>query len=144
MVILCCGLFVLDLAFVVILRYSLFVYVCLCYGCPIGQAIIFCSFSLHDVWSSRGLVHYIPGIHFRGLLPPNRILPSAKFTLHPTLAFCYIGSVTAQHSSSGRVAITMGIGPHSSCVRFSLFSTKLSDWLGKNVCKMTYYCVEWP
>jgi len=26
-------------------------------------------------------------IHFRGLLPPNRILPPAKFTLHPTLVF---------------------------------------------------------
>jgi len=41
-------------------------------------------------------------IHFRGLLPPDRILPSAKFTLHAILAFSYIGSVTARHSSSGR------------------------------------------
>ena len=40
-------------------------------------------------------------IHFRGLLPPNRILPGAKFTLRPSLAFSYIGSVTARHSSSG-------------------------------------------
>jgi len=40
-------------------------------------------------------------IFFRGLLPPNRILPRAKFTLRPSLAF-YIGSVTARHSSSGR------------------------------------------
>jgi len=39
---------------------------------------------------------------FLGLLPPNRILPAAKFTLRPTLAFSYIGSVTARHSSSGR------------------------------------------
>jgi len=56
--------------------------------------------TLHDVWPSPGLVHYY--IHFRGLLPPDRILSGAKFTLRPSLAFSYIGSVTAQHSSSGR------------------------------------------
>jgi len=41
-------------------------------------------------------------IHFWGLLPPNGILPAAKFTLRPSLALSYIGSVTARHSSSGR------------------------------------------
>ena len=40
-------------------------------------------------------------IHFWGLLPPNGILPGAKFTLHPSLAFSYIGSITARHSRSG-------------------------------------------
>jgi len=40
--------------------------------------------------------------HFRGLLSPDGILPGAKFTLRPSLAFSYIGSVTARHSSSGR------------------------------------------
>ena len=39
---------------------------------------------------------------FWGLLPPNGILPAAKFTLRPSLAVSYIGSVTARHSSSGR------------------------------------------
>jgi len=29
-------------------------------------------------------------------------LPCSKFTLHPSLAFSYIGSVTAQHSCNGR------------------------------------------
>jgi len=64
-------------------------------------------------------------IHFRGLLPPDGILPGAKFTLRPSLAFSYIGSVTARHFSSGRLsqrappifgwaAITLGIDPHSS------------------------------
>ena len=69
-------------------------------------------------------------IRFRRLLPPNGILPGAKFILRPSLAFSYIGSVTARHSSSGRqpncgvqqrvspifgrAAITLGIGPHSS------------------------------
>jgi len=41
-------------------------------------------------------------IHFQGLLPPDRILPGAKFTLRPRLGFSYIGSITAWHSSSGR------------------------------------------
>jgi len=41
-------------------------------------------------------------IHSRGLLPPNRILPGAKFTLRRSLAFSYIGSVTAWQSSTGR------------------------------------------
>jgi len=35
-------------------------------------------------------------------LPPKGILPAAKFTLFPSLALSYIGSVTARHSSSGR------------------------------------------
>jgi len=29
-----------------------------------------------------------------GLLPPNRMLPGAKFTSHPSLVFSYIGSIT--------------------------------------------------
>jgi len=41
-------------------------------------------------------------IHFWGFLPHNKILSRAKFTLHPSLALSYIGSVTARHSSSGR------------------------------------------
>jgi len=73
-------------------------------------------------------------IHFRELLPPNESLPGAKFTLRPNLAFVYIGSVTARHSSSGRhpncgvqqralailgrAAITFCIGPHSSFFYF--------------------------
>jgi len=54
--------------------------------------------TLHDVWPSPGLVHYI----LSGDLAPNGIFPGAKFTLRPSLAFSYIGSVTARHSSSGR------------------------------------------
>jgi len=34
-------------------------------------------------------------------LPPDGISPRAKFTLRPSLALSYIGSVTAWHSSSG-------------------------------------------
>jgi len=41
-------------------------------------------------------------IHSWGFLSANGILPAAKFTLRPSLAFSYIGSVTARHSSSGR------------------------------------------
>jgi len=62
-------------------------------------------------------------------LPCNGILPGAQFSLCPRLAFSYIGSVSARHSSSGRqpncgveqgappifvrAAIVLGIGPHS-------------------------------
>jgi len=38
-------------------------------------------------------------INFWGLLAPDGILPSAKFTLRPNLTFSYIGSITAQHFS---------------------------------------------
>jgi len=55
--------------------------------------------TLHDVWPYPALLHYI---FFQGLLPPDRILPGAKLTLRPSLAFSYIGSVTARHSSSSR------------------------------------------
>jgi len=48
-------------------------------------------------------------IHFLGLLPLDGILPGAKFTLRPSLAFCYIGSVIARHSSSGRQPILCGV-----------------------------------
>jgi len=59
--------------------------------------------TLYDVWPSPGLVHYIYlYIHFRGLLPPDGILPDVNFTLRPSLAFSYIGSVTARHCSSER------------------------------------------
>jgi len=39
-------------------------------------------------------------IHFQGLLPPDRVLFGAKFTLCPSLAFSYIGIVTARRFSS--------------------------------------------
>ena len=54
--------------------------------------------TLHDVWPSPGLVHYV--YICEGTCPPNGILPGAKFTLHPSLAFSYISSITARHSSS--------------------------------------------
>ena len=84
--------------------------------------------TMHGVWPSPGPVHYI--CIFSGSCPDG-ILPGAKFTLRPSVAFSYTGSVTALHSSSGRepncivekrvppifgrAAITLGIGPHSSC-----------------------------
>jgi len=40
-------------------------------------------------------------IHFPGLLLPDGFLPGTKFTLRPSLAFSYVGSVTAWQSSSG-------------------------------------------
>jgi len=57
---------------------------------------------VHDVWLSAGMLHYIHYTiyTFLGLLPSNGILPGATFTLRPSLAFSYIGSVTARQSSS--------------------------------------------
>ena len=54
--------------------------------------------TLHDLWSSRELVHYT---YIFGAFAPDGILPRAKFTLRPRIAFSYIGSATARHSSSG-------------------------------------------
>ena len=53
-------------------------------------------------------------VHFWGLLPCNEILPGAKFTMRPRLAFSYIGSVTARHLSSGhqRNFATLSRGCH--------------------------------
>ena len=57
------------------------------------------AISRPSVWPSPGwyTVHI-----FSGALVRNAILPGAKFTLHPSRAFFYIGSVTAWHSSSWR------------------------------------------
>jgi len=54
--------------------------------------------TLHDVWPSMGWYT----VYIFGGLAPNRILSGAKFTLRPSLAFSYIGNVTARHSRSGR------------------------------------------
>ena len=56
--------------------------------------------TLHHVWPSPGLVHYT--YTTGGSCPVTEFLTGAKFTLRPNLAFSYIGSVTARHSSSGR------------------------------------------
>jgi len=49
--------------------------------------------TLHDVWPSPWLVHYI--YLFRAVAP-NRILPGAKFALCLSLAFSYICSITVR------------------------------------------------
>jgi len=73
-------------------------------------------------------------IHFWGLLPLNGILSGAKFTLRPSLAFSYIGSITAGHSQCAsaklcgvvclcdRVTIPVDIG-QSNCLVFIYFLT---------------------
>ena len=50
--------------------------------------------------SSPVLVHYTL-FSSRGLLPLGGILPGANYTLRPGLAFSYIGSIVARHSTSG-------------------------------------------
>jgi len=54
--------------------------------------------TLHSVWPFPGW--YIT-YTFSGALAPKGILPCAEFTLCPSLALSYIGSITARHSSSG-------------------------------------------
>jgi len=48
------------------------------------------------------LQHWYTIYTFSGFLPGNAIFPGAKFTLRPSLAHFYIGSVNARHSSTGR------------------------------------------
>ena len=62
--------------------------------------------TLHDVWPSHGLVRYICIL---GALPPDGILPGAVFTLRPSLAFSYSGSVTARHYSSKLCGVVQGM-----------------------------------
>ena len=63
---------------------------------------------------------------FWGLLSRKGILPGAKFTLRPSLALTYIGSVTARHSSSGRETKLCGVvhGMELRNLRSSEFSTE--------------------
>ena len=56
--------------------------------------------TLHDVWPTAGLVYYYY-IYISGTVSTNGILPGAKFTLRPSLAFSCFGSVTARHWNSG-------------------------------------------
>ena len=97
---------------------------------------------LHDVWPFLG---WYTICTISGALAPDGILPGAKFTFRPSLAFSYIGSVTARHSSSGVsqtlrrgtrngitelsqkalpifgwAAITLGIDPHCSLFFFTI------------------------
>ena len=48
---------------------------------------------------------YIFGV----LLPPNGFLPAAKFTLRPSLAFCYIGTALKQRSSAKLCCMVQGM-----------------------------------
>jgi len=68
--------------------------------------------TLHSVWPSPALVHYIyifrGSCPLKGLLPPNGILPGAKFTLHPSLAFSYIGSIRCPSCHTNKCQRTGG------------------------------------
>ena len=55
--------------------------------------------TLHDVWPSPGMVHYI--YIFGGSCPQTEFCP-VQNSLYFRPKFAYIGSVTARHSSSGR------------------------------------------
>jgi len=97
--------------------------------------------TLHDIWPSPGLVQHI--YIFRGLFPPNGILPGAKFTLLPSLAspvltallhstrtvdvsqtlwrgtrkgITEISLLICANYIFRSAAITLGISPHSSII----------------------------
>jgi len=59
--------------------------------------------TLHDVWPS-----------------PIYTYSGANFTLHPSLAFLYIGSVTAQHSGSC-VNQTLQCGTNNGMTNFAVW-----------------------
>jgi len=59
-------------------------------------------------------------IHFWGLLPCNAILLGAKFTLHPSLAFSYIGSLLRGTRTVG-VSQTLRRGTRNRIMEVSLF-----------------------
>ena len=46
---------------------------------------------------------------FWGALAPDAILPRAKFTLRPSIAFSYIGTVTARHGRQPNCGVVEGI-----------------------------------
>jgi len=45
---------------------------------------------------------------FSGAFDPKRILPGAKFTFRPSLAFSYIGSITVRYSQCVSQALRRG------------------------------------
>ena len=67
-------------------------------------------------------------IHFRGLLTPNGILPRAKFTLRPSLAFSYIGSVTARHHAAAGVSQTLRRGTRNGITELSQRAPPIFGW----------------
>jgi len=66
-------------------------------------------------------------------------LPGAKFTLRPSLALSYIGSVTARQSSSGRrpnfAALSRG--------RHLYFAGRLSRWALAHILVVCYLIETW-
>ena len=96
-----------------------------------------------------------------GAFAPDRILPRAKFTLHPSLAFSYIAALLHGTPAVGLsqtlrrgtrngmqraphifcwAAITLGIGPHSSCgiASWDLLQRCQSDMLPLDHCSLCY------
>jgi len=65
---------------------------------------------------------------FSGALAPDGILPGAKFTLRPNLAFSYIGSVTALHSSIAGVSQTLRRGTRNAITELSQTAPPIFGW----------------
>ena len=109
--------------------------------------------TLHDVWPSPGLIQYI--YIFGGYCPVMEF-----FHVQNSLCvqvFHSIRSVTARHSSSGRLpnfaALSRGRNLYSAgqplgwalahilvCLRFTFSGAERSDWLGRTSPKLTQFC----
>jgi len=91
--------------------------------------------TLHDVWPSSWLLHYID---FWRLLPSDRILPGAKFILHPTLCILvyWQGYCTAlqQRLSAKLCSVVPGMELQNSCSGCHLYSTgRSSHWASAHI-----------
>ena len=80
--------------------------------------------TLHYVWPSPGLVYYI--YIFGGSCPLTDFQVQNSLYIH--LAFSYIGSVTAQHSSSGASAIVCGVVQGMELQNFRRWRHLYSAW----------------
>jgi len=80
-------------------------------------------------------------IYILGALAPDGILHGAKFTLRLSLAFSYIGSVTARYRSSGRqpnFAAWQGMELRNYCGRCLLHSAgRPSRWVSAHILVLT-------
>jgi len=81
------------------------------------------SQTLQDVWPSPQLLHYI---HFPGLLPPNGLLPGAKFTLCRNVASPTFAALLHRTPASG-VSETSNIAAWCKEWNYGTFAEGVTD-----------------
>jgi len=75
--------------------------------------------TLHGVWPSRGLLHYI--YNFGGSCPDG-ISPRTKFTLRPSLTFSYILAALMHGTPAAGVSQTLRRGTRNGIIELSQMS----------------------